>query len=68
MMEMLRKYYEGLELFRARDWKGARTAFKGGLKVVEDDGPCKTYVERCTEFIDTPPPRNWDGVYKLKTK
>jgi adenylate cyclase len=68
MMEMLRKYYEGPELFRARDWKGARTAFKAGLKAVEDDGPCKTYIERCTEFIDTPPPKNWDGVYKLKTK
>ncbi len=68
MMEMLRKYYEGLELFRVRDWKGARTAFRAGLKSVEDDGPCKTYVERCSEFIDTPPPKNWDGVYKLKTK
>ncbi|MCU0845497.1 MAG: CHASE2 domain-containing protein [Spirochaetes bacterium] len=68
MLEMLIKYYEGLELFRARDWKAARTAFRAGLKIVEDDGPCKTYVERCSEFIETPPPKNWDGVYKLKTK
>ncbi len=51
---MLRKYYEGLELFRARDWKGARTAFKAGLKAVEDDGPCKTYGSAARKFIDTP--------------
>jgi len=68
MTDMLRKYQEGLELFHARDWKGARTAFKAGVKIVQDDGPSNTYIERCSEFIDTPPPKNWDGVYKMKAK
>ncbi len=68
MMEMLSKYYEGLELFSARDWKGARIAFRAGLKIVQDDGPSNTYVDRCTEFLNSPPPKNWDGVYKMKGK
>ena len=68
MYEMLSKYNEGLELFKAREWEKARNAFRAGLRVVKDDGPCKTYVDRCTEFMSSPPPKNWDGVYKLKSK
>jgi len=68
MYEMLSKYSDGLELFKAREWEKARNAFRAGLRVVKDDGPCKTYVDRCTEFMSSPPPKNWDGVYKLKSK
>ena len=32
------------------------------------DGPTALYVERCQEFQDDPPPRDWDGVYRMKTK
>lgn len=68
MYEMISKYNEGLELFKGREWEKARNAFRAGLRVVKDDGPCKTYVDRCTEFLSSPPPKNWDGVYKLKSK
>ena len=68
MYEMLKKYNEGLTLFRERQWDDAQSAFKAGLKIVPDDGPCKTYIERCKEFAKTPPPKKWDGVYRLKTK
>jgi adenylate cyclase len=68
MLEMLSKYYEGLELWRGREWKAARTAFKSALKIVENDGASNTYYVRCTEFLDNPPPKNWDGVYRLTTK
>lgn len=68
MYEMLSKYNEGLQLFRNRQWDDAISAFKAGLRIVPDDGPCKTYIERCKEFSKTPPPKKWDGVYRLKTK
>ncbi|MCX8123566.1 MAG: adenylate/guanylate cyclase domain-containing protein [Spirochaetes bacterium] len=68
MYEMLKKYNEGLALFRERQWDEALSAFKAGVKIVPDDGPCKTYIERCKEFAKTPPPKKWDGVYRLKTK
>jgi len=68
MHEMLAKYNEGLELWRQWEWKAARTAFKSALKIVENDGPSQTYIQRCTEFMESPPPRSWDGVYKLTTK
>jgi adenylate cyclase len=68
MHEMMVKYNEGMELFNNRDWQGARNAFRAGLKVVNDDGPCKVYVERCSEYLKKPPSKTWDGVYRLKTK
>ncbi len=66
--DLLDKYNTGLELFQAREWEKAKNSFRAGLRVVPDDGPCKTYVERCTEFAKAPPPKNWDGVYRLKSK
>jgi len=26
------------------------------------------YIKRCKEFLETPPPADWDGVYIMKTK
>ncbi|MDY6968314.1 MAG: adenylate/guanylate cyclase domain-containing protein [Spirochaetota bacterium] len=67
-LEMLDKYNKGLELFRERDWKKARSQFRAALRIINDDGPSKTYYERCYEFSVSPPPKNWDGVYKMKGK
>lgn len=68
MQAMIEKYNQGLELFRNREWTQARNMFRSALKIISDDGPSKTYYGRCTEFMKSPPPRNWDGVYRLKSK
>jgi adenylate cyclase len=68
MYEMLEIYYRGLDLFSEHQWRKARTVFKEALKIVKDDGPCLTYVNRCEEFMKKPPSRNWDGVYTFKSK
>jgi adenylate cyclase len=57
-----------MELFGKREWKRARAKFNEGLKIVDDDGPCETYVKRCEKFSKKPPPKNWDGVYTLTSK
>lgn len=68
MLDMLDKYSRGLEYFENRDWKSALASFKQALKVINDDGPSLTYVERCENFIKKPPPRKWDGIYRLSGK
>ena len=30
--------------------------------------PSKIYIERCEEFLKNPPPRDWNGVWEMKTK
>lgn len=67
-LEMLAKYNDGYEYFRNKDWEKARNAFRAGLKIIREDGACKSYYDLCTEYMVTPPPKNWDGVYRLKSK
>lgn len=66
--ELLDKYNEGLDEFRARNWMKARNVFHQALKLNPGDGPSRTYVERCSEFLKNPPSARWDGVYTLKSK
>ncbi|MBN2161095.1 MAG: CHASE2 domain-containing protein [Spirochaetes bacterium] len=68
MYEMLEKYNQGRAHFIKRDWKQAISSFKQAAKVVPDDGPSKIYIEKCEEYMKTPPPRGWDGVFVLKQK
>ena len=30
--------------------------------------PSRVFVERSKEYIDHPPGKDWDGVYKLRSK
>lgn len=66
--ELIAKYYQGLELFGNRQWKEAKKAFQDALKIVPDDSPSSTYIERCNIYAKTPPPADWDGVFELTSK
>lgn len=61
-------YSKGLELFTDRQWVAAKKEFLAALKIVPEDGPSKTYIERCNAYIKTPPPKDWDGVFGLTSK
>ncbi|MCD8569588.1 MAG: adenylate/guanylate cyclase domain-containing protein [Geovibrio sp.] len=32
------------------------------------DGPSEVFAERCADFLEEPPAKDWDGVYTLKSK
>jgi adenylate cyclase len=66
--QAVERYLKGLESYRARHWDEAIDLFRQALAADPDDGPSKTYVERCEEFKASPPPDNWDGVFVMKTK
>lgn len=68
MKEVLVHYNQGLTLYKDQKFKEALDCFKKGLEIIPDDGPSLMYVKRCKEFIENPPPVDWDGVYIMKTK
>ncbi len=68
MYDMLEQYHTGLDYFNDRDWKKSLSLFKKASKIIDDDGPTQTYIERCEKFMKKPPPKKWDGVYKLTSK
>jgi adenylate cyclase len=64
----LETYNQGIQNYLEKRWKKAEAAFRKALKSRCEDGPCKTYIERCKHFNEFPPPENWDGRFEMKTK
>ncbi|MDZ7269918.1 MAG: adenylate/guanylate cyclase domain-containing protein [candidate division KSB1 bacterium] len=65
---IIQVYSQGLALYRQGDWVGALQQFKRVLRYFPSDGPSRVYVTRCFNFIESPPPPDWDGVYDFKSK
>lgn len=66
--QLLQEFHGGLKLFEGREWGEAGGVFSRLNREFPDDGPSKTYFERCTKFQKEPPPKSWDGVFNLATK
>lgn len=64
----LADYLEGLANYKAQKWQAAIESFQRALKIDPEDGPSKTYLERCNIFIESPPEEGWDGVFNLTKK
>jgi len=67
-VSLAERFNRALDSYRQTKFEEAMADF---LKIIEDyhgDGPCKLYVGRCREYIRNPPPLDWDGVYRMKTK
>ncbi len=68
MKELLAHYNQGLQLYKEAKFKEAIVHFEKALSIIPDDGPSQMYINRCKEYIQSPPPPDWDGVYVMKTK
>ncbi|MBF0108879.1 MAG: CHASE2 domain-containing protein [Magnetococcales bacterium] len=68
MAELLVHYNAGLAKYRERNYQEAITLFEKALAIIPGDGPAKTYLERCQEYLSNPPPADWDGVFVFTSK
>lgn len=59
---------EGIRLYLLRDFAKARAFFEQVLKILPNDFIAKMYIERCTNFMKTPPSAEWNGVFVATTK
>lgn len=66
--EAIDRFHEALSRFEEKDWAGAKRGFEEALRVRPEDGPAATYLKRCDEYLRTPPPAGWDGVFNLSMK
>ena len=58
----------GLSLYKARSFGEAKKRFDAMLEKFPEDGPALLYSQRCRDYLQSPPPTDWDGVYVAKTK
>jgi adenylate cyclase len=68
MQQALEHFHDGLLAYKRRAWNQAIAQFQQALELRPNDYPAHLYLQRCEEYQQTPPPKNWDGVYTMKTK
>jgi adenylate cyclase len=68
LREKINLFHKSHDLFEARNWKDALDGFNRLLERFPNDSPTLLYVERCRQFIQFPPARDWDGVFNFEEK
>jgi len=61
-------YQDGLAAYKRREFVRAKEHFEAALALDPSDGPSKVYLHRVQEYLATPPPPDWNGVYVLQSK
>jgi len=66
--EMLKWFNDGYNHYHAKAWKSGLECFSKALDLNPSDEVSKLYIERCQDYLTTPPEEGWDGVFVMKTK
>ncbi len=61
-------FARGRKLYKLMQFEDAHKYFHNALEIDPNDGPSKVYLGRCSHYIQTPPPEDWDGVFVMATK
>lgn len=64
----LELFAQGRKLYKLMQFEQARKEFLAALESDPSDSPSKVYAERCSYYINNPPPEDWDGVFTMTTK
>jgi class 3 adenylate cyclase len=68
LFEQVYLFHKAMDLFDARNWKDAETAFSQLLERYPSDGPSKHYVDRCRKYMEYQPSADWDGIFNITEK
>ena len=66
LLDLVQKFWFAINLYLEWDFETALKRFQ--LLADVWDKPSLTYIERCKQYIKTPPPEDWDGVWTMKEK
>jgi adenylate cyclase len=67
VMDCVNQFKEGVRQYRLGNWGKAIASFIEALKANEKDKLSNIYIERC-KYLEANPPKDWDGVYVMKSK
>jgi adenylate cyclase len=66
--EFLSQWQAGRDAYVAGRFEDALAAFQAAATLRPDDGPCRVFVERCTNFLSDGPPAGWNGTWHFDSK
>lgn len=64
----LEMYQKGIDSIHQRNWKDAARLFEQACSLNQNDSASRMHLERCSHYLISPPPDDWDGAYELKSK
>jgi adenylate cyclase len=67
LMDVVGHFEEGRQSYRAGAWKRAAQSFETCLSLHAGDDLSRTYLDRIAQ-LEANPPKQWDGVWRMKTK
>lgn len=68
ILKLIEYFEKGLILYRERMFNRAIEEFEKVLLINPDDVPARVFIDRCFEFLNSPPPDDWNGVFESKIK
>lgn len=68
MKFFISKWNHALELFNNKKYSDSLKEFMYLKSITKGDGPVQYYIEKCLNFLQSPPEENWDGVFNLSEK
>lgn len=66
--QFLELYRLGRKAYVARDFQRAITHFEAAQQLEPGDRPVELHLERARDYLQNPPPEDWDGVHTMTTK
>ena len=72
-VKLVNMFEEGLDYYYKQDWNKALEIFTNSEKLEEkfisrNTNPSMVYMERCSMFKESPPIKDWDGVWTMTSK
>ncbi len=64
---LVEEYNQGLQAYFQREWDTAVQHFQKALEIM-DDPPSRILLERCQEYAQQPPEKDWNGEFNLSIK
>ena len=67
LMDVVNYFNEGRKKYKSGDFKNAINSFNECIKGNKNDDLSKTYIDRCNQLLKDNP-KDWDGVWVMKSK
>ena len=68
LLDIMDDYNQALELYRLKDFAGAKAAFTNLIKKDKDLPLYSIYINQADFYQKNPPNKDWDGVFERRTK
>lgn len=67
-VEFCADFEKAHKLYMTRQWQEALAAFEAIRPINNTDLSLNVYITRCHEFIENPPPKDWNGSHTMTEK